>query len=144
MAIDDASLPANVLEALQRRETIEAIRRLRDATGLGLEQCMDVIDGHQRGRTGRYRGAASEPFPADVVAALARGDKIAAIKRLRVHRGIGLKEAKDAVDARYRQPGQAIPPRSAANPRRLIDVIWWMAGLALIGYAIHFFTGNPG
>lgn len=36
--------------------------------------------------------------PGDVLAALQRGDKIEAIKLLRTARGIGLKEAKDAVD----------------------------------------------
>jgi ribosomal protein L7/L12 len=38
-------------------------------------------------------------LPEDVVAALVQGNKIEAIKRLRVARGIGLKDAKDIVDA---------------------------------------------
>lgn len=40
-----------------------------------------------------------EPLPADVIAAAQRGEKIEAIKILRERTGLGLKEAKDAVDA---------------------------------------------
>ncbi|MCB0346565.1 MAG: ribosomal protein L7/L12 [Bdellovibrionales bacterium] len=37
--------------------------------------------------------------PQDVIVALERGSKIEGIKLLREHRGIGLKEAKEAVEA---------------------------------------------
>ena len=40
-----------------------------------------------------------EPLPADVIAAAQRGEKIEAIKILRERTGLGLKEAKDAVEA---------------------------------------------
>lgn len=40
-----------------------------------------------------------ESLPTDVTAALVRGEKIEAIKLLRERSGIGLKEAKDAVEA---------------------------------------------
>jgi hypothetical protein len=43
--------------------------------------------------------AAGIPLPADVVEALEQGNKIEAIKRMRRQTGLGLKEAKDAVDA---------------------------------------------
>lgn len=43
--------------------------------------------------------ALSEPLPADVIAAAQRGEKIEAIKLLRERTGIGLAEAKDAVEA---------------------------------------------
>ncbi len=40
-----------------------------------------------------------EPLPANVIAAVQRGEKIEAIKILRERTGMGLKEAKDAVEA---------------------------------------------
>lgn len=40
----------------------------------------------------------SEPLSADVLAAIQRGNKIEAIKILRITRGLDLKEAKDIVD----------------------------------------------
>jgi ribosomal protein L7/L12 len=42
-------LPTNVLEALQKGQTIEAVIRLREATGLGLKEAKDVIDAYQDG-----------------------------------------------------------------------------------------------
>ncbi|MCC7055448.1 MAG: ribosomal protein L7/L12 [Gemmatimonadaceae bacterium] len=43
--------------------------------------------------------ALPEPLPADVIAAAQRGEKIEAIKILRERTGVGLAEAKDAVEA---------------------------------------------
>lgn len=40
-----------------------------------------------------------DPLPAEVIAAVQRGEKIEAIKILRERTGIGLKDAKDAVEA---------------------------------------------
>jgi len=44
------SLPPSVLDALRRGETIEAIRLLREATGLGLKEAKDRVDAYQRER----------------------------------------------------------------------------------------------
>jgi len=41
-------------------------------------------------------------IPADALAALKRGNKIEAIKLMRQSTGLGLKESKDAVEARLR------------------------------------------
>jgi hypothetical protein len=55
-----------------------------------------------------------EPLPADVIAAIERGEKIEAIKLLRQHLGMSLAEAKDAVDARYAEHSSR-PRRTAAG-----------------------------
>ena len=41
----------------------------------------------------------SPGVPADVIEALEAGDKIAAVNRYREHTGVGIKEAKRAIDA---------------------------------------------
>jgi ribosomal protein L7/L12 len=43
-------LPADVREALERGETIEAIKRFRQATGAGLKEAKDAIDEARRRR----------------------------------------------------------------------------------------------
>lgn len=142
--MQNPSLPPNVLDSLKRGETIEAIRRLCDSTGLGLKESMDVIDGHVRRRNGSHAYVSTDPFPAEVDEALQRGNKIAAIKMLRLHWGIGLKEAKDAVDARMRsiRPSKPAPAYAPAGTKRSpMDVILWIAGLTLVGYAIYYFLG---
>jgi ribosomal protein L7/L12 len=45
------------------------------------------------------------PSPATIDALLRAGQKIEAIKQYRAMHGVGLKEAKDAVDARARELG---------------------------------------
>lgn len=66
------------------------------------------------------------PLPPDAQAALLRGDRIAAIKAVRVATGLGLKEAKDAVDAHVAsQPELAarFAEQSAASGRSALLVL---------------------
>ena len=49
-------------------------------------------------------------LPADVIAELRANRKVSAIRKLRGHRGIGLKEAKELVEA-Y----EALPPATATT-----------------------------
>jgi ribosomal protein L7/L12 len=137
-------LPAAVLEALQRGKLIEAVKLLR-ASGIGLKEARDALAAHV--------GAAAPPtvkpapdfsarksavLPPDVIQALQQGHKIEAIKLLRNQTGLGLKEAKDTVDAYSRihvmpaeglSPGEV--PKSAAGR-------WWLAAVAacVVGWYI--------
>jgi hypothetical protein len=52
----------------------------------------------------------SPTLPARAVDALRRGDTIEAIKLLRASSGLGLKDAKDVIDA-FRRGGLPLPPR---------------------------------
>ncbi|MEP7302618.1 MAG: ribosomal protein L7/L12 [Caldimonas sp.] len=132
-------LPADVLAALQRGSAIEAIKLLRAATGLGLKEAKDVIDQHLQGRRAPIATvAAPATLPGAVAAALQRGDRIEAIRLLREAAGLGLKEAKEAVEsfqdaargaASERAPGEV--PRSRAG-------LWLAIALgaaALLGYS---------
>ena len=76
-------------------------------------------------------------LPADVIEALTQGNKIEAIKRLRVARGIGLKEAKDAVD-NYVPSDPVIRARLAESRERsrrgCLTYLGVLVGLAAIVY----------
>lgn len=96
------SLPPDVLAALDDGKLIEAIKRLRAATGLGLKEAKDLVDAHLAGdHVSLSTPSATEAthVPDAVRQALADGNKIEAIRLLRDHEGLGLKEAKDRVDA---------------------------------------------
>lgn len=74
------------------------------------------------------------PLPPDAHAALLRGDRIAAIKAVRVATGAGLKESKDAVDAWVAtQPDLAarFAEQSAASGRRVLIVLALAAAAVL-------------
>lgn len=91
------------MAAIQRKNLLEAIRLLRQRTGLSLNEASQAIDAYMSGKdvsitvTGAPPGMqAAQP---SVTEALMRGDKIEAIKRMREQSGLGLKEAKDAVES---------------------------------------------
>lgn len=77
-------------------------------------------------------------LPDDVIAAIRAGHKVEAIKRLREARGLGLKEAKDAVDAYARAHPDAVASapaleESGMNPLVIIII------LAILGYLAYRF-----
>lgn len=59
--------------------------------------------------TVRMEHLTDEGLRAELLGLLQRGNKIAAIKRLREHSGLGLREAKDAVDALEHNIGAPLP-----------------------------------
>lgn len=75
----------------------------------------------------------NEPLPHEVIAALERGQRIKAIKLLREFKGIGLKEAKEAVDGckGERQPGDVSVVQSGGH-----GGIFWLLGLLVLGGAV--------
>jgi ribosomal protein L7/L12 len=102
---------AHVAELLARGNKIEAIKLVRQHTGLGLKEAKDYVErlpGAPRLAELPTVVAPASPAPAGSIddearAILARGNKIEAIKLVREHTGLGLKEAKDYVDALERR-----------------------------------------
>lgn len=133
-------LPDDVLNALQHGQVIEAIKLLRAASGLGLKEAKDVIDSHQLGASFSLPTAISgSQFSASVMAAMQSGNKIEAIKLLREQTGLGLKEAKDAVET------MAIPKAVGTGQYPTIEkpksgsAVIWLIGLAALGFAAYYF-----
>ena len=123
------SLPPDVIDAIVRGDTIEAIKRLREAARVDLKTAKDAIEAYASGQPlpplpglsmtpAALSQAAASVLPDDVLAALRGGNKIEAIKRLREATGLGLKEAKDLVEAHEAgDAGDATigAPRSSAD-----------------------------
>ena len=76
----------------------------------------------------------SHDLPADVVQAIHDGRKIEAIKRLREARGIGLKEAKEAVDAYVTANPHLVPAQSSGGGLGFLVIL--AAGI-LIAWLIY-------
>ncbi len=138
-----AALPADVREALAQRNAIEAVKRLRAATGMGLKDALAVVQAHLEGRAPPPGlQARLNPVPASVppvvLAALHQGQKIEAIRLLREHTGLGLKDAKDVVEALPQParpdglaPGEVPRSRSwrglgVAAVLAVLLVWWWL------------------
>lgn len=102
--LDATPLEHEVIRLLERRQKIQAIKLVRQHTRLGLKEAKDVVEEVER--TGRLRlpHQQPQPFVAEDVLGEARrlkhaGRAIDAIKLIRQHTGMGLKQAKDAYDA---------------------------------------------
>jgi ribosomal protein L7/L12 len=93
-------IPADVQAAWDSGNRVEAIKLLRESTGLGLAEAKALLESAAPAAVASAgRAAAIGPLPANVRAALDDGDEIEAIKLLREVTGVGLKEAKDRVEA---------------------------------------------
>ncbi|MBK7052371.1 MAG: hypothetical protein RL710_3348 [Pseudomonadota bacterium] len=81
-------------------------------------------------------------LPADVLDALLSGNKIEAIKLLRQRTGIGLKEAKDQIDAVAPQVLKAkirahlTPGEQSASGMQT----WWWLVVAAAAVAVYYFV----
>ncbi len=154
---DKPQLPSDVESALQRGDFIGAIKLLRGATGIGLQDARSAIDRMRRrapvagGAVGSSRTMqqglehGSQPRPAAamhqasftsqalpplVVDAIHGGRTIEAIRLMREHSGLGLKESKDAVDRYAEQHRAAFGPLSPGEmPRSGMRV--WMVVVAV-------------
>jgi ribosomal protein L7/L12 len=130
------SLPPHVLAALQRGSSLEAIKLLRESTGMGLREAKEVID--QYPKVAVFGVDQARAFPAEVVQALQRGDKLQAVKLLRELSGVGLLEAKDAVEqalgeAPAEQGGMPAPGKvPSASLWKVILVLAAALGLAYL------------
>jgi polar amino acid transport system substrate-binding protein len=147
------SLPQPVQDALQRGNLVEAIQLMRAGTGLGLKETKDALEAYLRGEPPGAGFApkalpAGSPLPAQVQEALDQGNKIEAVRRLRGLTGMGLKEAKDAVEAGGIGPGtdvdegsgtsEGLSPGQVSNSNGLR---WWLAGLAVLALAAFALLG---
>ena len=144
-----APLPADVLEALAHGQTVEAIKRLRTATGIGLKEAKEAIDRHLAGQPARPRPsiAAMATLPFTMGAALMKGDRLEAIRLMREQGGLGLKAAKEAVESYERERGAAADYHRAPGevPRRggagWLVLVLLVVGLALLARRVF---GGPG
>lgn len=108
-AARSAPLPADTDQAIrvliQQQKKIEAIKLVRERTGLGLKEAKDYVEEVERGGAPALPPLHPAPAPiqpgaldSEVRALLGRDRKIEAIKLVREQTGMGLKEAKDYVD----------------------------------------------
>src|SRR5689334_3870312 len=93
-------LPPEVIAAIESGRTIDAIKLFRESTGVGLAEAKEAVDQYVRSR--KMPGAASAPeapLPPDVMQALRNGNKIEAVRLVRQHRGLSLREAHQLVES---------------------------------------------
>ncbi|MEZ4703249.1 MAG: ribosomal protein L7/L12 [Rhodothermales bacterium] len=91
----------HIADLIRQGQKIEAIKALREATGVGLKEAKEEIERLERGlspSTHPLPSDAGAELPEEVRLLMASGKKIEAIRVLREQTGMGLKEAKEAVE----------------------------------------------
>lgn len=94
-----APIPAHIASLWRNNDKIAAIKRLREETGMGLAEAKQALESQLDGDDGLEPPREGEALRAAIENALARGDKIVAIKLLKDATGIGLKDAKDRIES---------------------------------------------
>ncbi len=126
----------SVVRAMAARgEKIEAIKMVREMTGLGLKEAKDYVEAlpnapsmmvvaRQMVMASSAQAGGSASVRTEAAALVARGEAIAAIKLVHDRTGMGLKEAKEYVDAlaEGQRSGGADPRRPLEDPRLRLAV----------------------
>ena len=120
---------ADTLRALiQRGQKIEAIKQYRERTRSGLKEAKDAVEALERGESLPIPDTILTTVDQDVVSLVREGKKIAAIKLYREKTGVGLAEAKAAVEALAAEYGiQARGSGCVGASLSLVLFAWFMA-----------------
>lgn len=107
--IGPGDIPEAALSALRSGQKIEAIKILREHSGLGLAEAKELIEYVERSGRGHDQAAPTEmhrpsgvdgiEMPVAALVALREGNLVAAIAAFRKQSGLGLVECKQAVEA---------------------------------------------
>jgi len=103
------------------------------AKGLSFRDAKERIQAHVRGfRSVEAANRADRALPPDAAMALARGDRIEAIKLVRAETGLGLKEANDWVEAQRSTPRMPTGLAPGEVPRTRGGWMWFAIVVALL------------
>jgi len=149
-------------ELIHAKQIIQAIQVYREATGVGLAEAKQAVEEMARNEYMKppagVRDRDNPVLEAKIKSMLARRQKIEAVKIYREEYGIGLKEAKDAVDrieATMRIEGTSTPmPYESAigsdpfaaddgGGRRVVILLAAVVAIAVCGLALLIFMLNP-
>jgi kynurenine formamidase/ribosomal protein L7/L12 len=99
MPTDDTNFEDELRALLAAGRKIEAIKRYRIATGVGLADAKNAVEALEGAGSLPPREPADSSFEGKILSLMKQGQKIAAIKLYREKTGVGLKEAKDFIEA---------------------------------------------
>ena len=137
-------LPDDVRAAMDAGQKVEAIRLLRERTGMGLADAKAAVEA---GTISTDRGTFGHPAGLSAAAAdaLAQGNVIDAIRLVRQEHGVGLKQARDMVERARRSQPSGEDWRDPMERRRNSAGMWvFVVVLALLGLAIWKFLSGKG
>jgi ribosomal protein L7/L12 len=127
MATDDDKFDAELRALMAAGRKIEAIKQYREVTGAGLAEAKDAVEALVRGESLPSRESVDSPFESEIISLLEQGRKIEAVKLYRENTGVGLKEAKDFIEALAADHRITVPSRSGC-----LGVVLFVAVILLV------------
>lgn len=98
MSSDEANFETELRSLLANGRKIEAIKLYRERTGAGLAEAKEAVETMEQGGTLPAAESSELDLQREVISLLEQGKKIEAIKLYRQRTGLGLAEAKQAVE----------------------------------------------
>ena len=112
MPTDDTNFEDELRALMAAGRKIEAIKQYRAATGAGLADAKNAVEALERAGSLPPRESVDSSFEGKILSLMKQGKKIGAIKLYREKTGVGLKEAKDFIEALAADQGIAASSRS--------------------------------
>ncbi len=137
MSLEKKSLPEEVLDLLERGNKIEAIKRLRELTHVSLQEAKNLVEGGNSDTA--ESSARSGEMPSAAIAALHRGNKIEAIRHVREAQLIGLKDAKEFVEAFLDENTSVSKRFEQASAEKLRSAVKTLFAVIIAAALIYFF-----
>ena len=139
MTTDDPNFESELQDLLAAGKKIEAIKLFRERTGAGLAEAKKAVEAMERGEeVGVASLEEAEEVEDRIVESLRRGRKIEAVKVCREQTGLGLKDAKDLVEALAAKHGL-----EAKSGGGCLGVVLLVALLLVAGAAWAKEAGSP-
>lgn len=144
-ATNGNGLPAEAIAALSRGQVVEAVKIVRDKTGLGLKESKDLVDAYRdgevpprdeamRARLESIAGKHGFKVPEEAMTAMERGDLKSALERLR--------QAKDASPQTALHAGHASRATSTVSRETSRNGWVWILLFAAAIAAAGFWFGR--
>lgn len=92
-------LPAEAIDLIGQGRKIEAIKVVRERLGLSLKDAKTAVESHRASSASHEQPARELLMSGETLSALRKGRLVDAVKHVRRQNNMGLKEAKDAIDA---------------------------------------------
>lgn len=137
---DSINLPDDVfrrhlIQLLSENQRVQAVAAYRRRTGVDLTSAVAAIDALERDHEFNVTPADAD-LEWEIIGFLERGEKIGAIRFYREKTGLGLKTAKDAVEAIETRMGLAPDPEAGAGCFGLLMLIGLFSIVALSIHAV--------
>lgn len=137
-------IPAAAITAIENGNMIEAIKIVREKTGLGLKEAKDLVDQYATqgpqttSQSETHPRVSSAHMPTEAINALQKGSKIDAIRFIREENKMGLKDAKDFVE-QYIRDNPSIQSQLAARQRESLQGFRWLIiSILVIGLTYYY------